>query len=77
MITHMTRGTIELDVGGRKVTVSGEAFLRGHGSPDFVAYRDLVVRWDDGEALTEADRDAVIDDLLASARARGITVEVE
>ena len=77
MITHMTRGSIELEVRGRKVTVSGEAFLPGHGSPDFVAYGDLLTAWDDGEALSEADRQAVLDDLRESAQARGITVEIE
>jgi hypothetical protein len=77
MITHMTRGSIELEVDGRRVTVNGEAFLPGHGSPDFVAYGDLLTAWDDGEALSEADKRAVLDDLRQSARARGITIEIE
>jgi hypothetical protein len=77
MIRRITRGAIELEVGGRSVTIHGEAFLRGHGSPDFVAYRDLLKAWDDGTSLTDGERESVIADLLASAKARGMTVEVE
>jgi hypothetical protein len=77
MITHMTRGSIELEVDGRKVTVNGEALLPGHGSPDFVAYGDLLSSWDDGEPLSDADKRTVLEDLRASAKARGITIEIE
>lgn len=78
MITNKTRAKIELSVGGRKVTIQGESFLRrGGGSPDFLAYRNSLVSWDDGEPLTEADKEAVLDDLLKSAEERGWTIEIE
>jgi len=73
----MTRGSVELSVGGRDVTMQGEAYARGHGSPDFVAYRNSLMQWDDGEALTETDKQAIIDDLLCDGRARGWSIEVE
>ena len=77
MIKHMTRGAVELSVGGRDVTMQGEAYLRGHGSPDFVAYRNTLTHWEDGAELTESDKQTIIDDLLSDAHARGWTIEVE
>lgn len=77
MITNLTRATVELSVDGRKVTMHGEAYLPGHGSPAFVAYRNTLRAWDDGTELTEPEKQAAIDDLLADAQARGWEIEVE
>ena len=38
ILTKLTRSAILFDLGGQACTMEGEAYLRGHGSPDFVAY---------------------------------------
>jgi len=77
VITATTRGTIDLLVKGRAVTIEGEAFLPGHGSPDFIAYKNSLRSWADGEPLTDDEKDAVLEDLRGSAEERGLTIEVE
>jgi hypothetical protein len=76
-ITNMTRGQINLSVNGRSICIPGEAFLRGYGSPDFLAYPSAVVQWDDGEKLTNEAREEVLKALLEAAKERNIAVELE
>lgn len=76
-ITHRTRGSIQLDIDGRAIEIPGEAFLQGHGSPDFLAYPGDVLRWDDGEKLTNEAREQVLQALLAAAKERGLVIELE
>ena len=76
MITNMTRGSIEVTVGGRTATVPGEAYPIESGPPTFEAYGKLLQAWDDGTEMTEAEKRAVLDDLRADARARGWEVAV-
>jgi hypothetical protein len=77
IITDMARGHITLSVDGRSIRVTGEAFLRGYGSPDFLAYSSDLVKWDDGERLTNEVREQVLKALLEAARERNILVELE
>jgi hypothetical protein len=77
VITNMARGHINLSVGGRSICIPGEAFLRGYGSPDFLAYPSEVLQWEDGEKLTNESREDVLKALLEAAKGGGITVELE
>jgi hypothetical protein len=76
-ITHRTRSSIQLEVDGRALTIPGEAFLPGLGSPEFLAYVSDLVRWDDGEKLMNDTREHVVQAFLAVAKADGIVVELE
>lgn len=77
IIVNMTRGHIDLSVDGRDIRIPGEAFLRGSGSPDFLAYVSDVVQWDDREKLTNESREHVLKGLLDAAREGNLTVELE
>jgi hypothetical protein len=75
MIVRMTRGHVDLDVAGRRVTVQGEAY-RGD-PPTFVAYRNTLTAWQDGTPLTPEERDTVLADLRAALADRGMALELE
>lgn len=77
MIVEFTRGHVRLEIDGRTVTIGGEAYLRGHGSPDFVAEQDTIKTWDDGSTVTDPELEMILADLLASATERGLTFEIE
>jgi hypothetical protein len=77
VIEHMSRSRLRQRVGGRTLTMDGEAYLPGHGSPDVVAYRSSMTRWDDGTPVTPDDRARIEDDLARSAAERGLTIELE
>jgi immunity protein 74 of polymorphic toxin system len=74
--TDAARSHLRLELAGRSATVQAEAFLPGHGSPDFVVHRRQVA-WDDGAPVEDGERDLIIETLLASAAERGLTVEIE
>jgi hypothetical protein len=79
MILEFHRGHILLQVKGKVVRIEGEALLPGHGSPDFVAYRNAMLRWEqpEGEPITEVERKE-IEELLAGELAKnGMSVEFE
>jgi len=76
-VVDMTPGSIRLRVGDRIVRIFGEAYLRGHGSPDFVAGVSLIKAWEDGSPVTDADREAITRTLKESATARRMTLEIE
>jgi hypothetical protein len=63
-------------VDGKSARVHGEAFLPGHGSPDFVLSHKQV-EWDDGSTVSDDDRELILQTLLRSADERGLTVEIE
>jgi hypothetical protein len=74
--TNLTRSHLRLQIDGRWVTASAEAFLTGHGSPDFVVIRDQI-EWDDRGAIDDQDRSRIVNTILASAAERGLRIEVE
>ncbi len=56
MIIEIARSYVRAEVDGRPVTIGGEAYLPGFGSPDFVIYKASVQRWDPpgtGELIDE------------------------
>jgi len=75
-IVNLTRGSVQVRVGGRAATVQGELLARARGRPEFVAYRKQV-SWDDGAPVTEDDREAILRALQDSARRQKIALEVE
>jgi hypothetical protein len=74
--TDLTRSYLRLVLDGRSATVRGEAYLPGHGSPDFVLFRKEV-EWDDGTAVNDDDRQWILQTLAASAEERGLALEIE
>jgi len=74
---ELTRSSLRIKVDGRSVTVEGEAYLPGYGSPDFVLYRESMLCWDDGEVMKEDDKSRVIDRILDEAQREGIEVTIE
>lgn len=70
-IVDSTRGSVTIEVDGRRATVQGEFYPIGSRGPTFEIYSKLLHTWDDGTALGDAGRQAVLDDLVAEARARG------
>jgi hypothetical protein len=80
VILNMTRSQLILTVGDEAVTIKGEACLRGHGSPDFVAYSNTISTWNqphDGDLIDDEIRKLIIERLLVDAKEQGITIEVE
>jgi hypothetical protein len=76
-ITHSTRSSITLEVDGRPVVLDAEAFLRGHGSPDFVVYSSSMLTWADGSAINSGDKERILEELRRSAAEKGWTIEIE
>ena len=80
MIKQLSRGTIVFEFEGKTVTLQGEGLLRGHGSPDYVIYRNSLIRWDpphEREPLDDATQQRLLDALLRSFADRDMTAEVE
>jgi hypothetical protein len=73
----ITRSSLELSVEGRRVTVDGEAFLPGYGSPDFVVYTNTILRWDDGQAIDAEAKRRILTHIEQECKTQGIQVEFE
>jgi len=73
----LTRSTLNVGVKGRTITVQGEAFLPGHGSPDFVVFSNTIERWDDGAQITDAEKREVLRQIEEEARSSGLHIEIE
>jgi hypothetical protein len=79
-ITEITRGHVRMDFGDKSVTVEGEAYARGYGSPDFVIYQNSIRRWDapcQDCLIDEATQREILDALKSEMLRKGIVVEVE
>lgn len=74
MIINMTRGHVDLDVEGRTIRLQGEGFHRG--PIDFLVITAQIRRWDDGAEVTDSERATILEDLQASAAARGLVIEI-
>jgi hypothetical protein len=66
---------MQLRVDGRLATVQGELLVATPGKPDFVASRHQVT-WDDGSAVSDADRAAILRVAQEAGRRRKLTVEI-
>jgi hypothetical protein len=80
MIIDITRGHVVFEFAGKRLTIQGEAYLPGHGSPDFVIYRNSIRRWDppDHEHLIDTEtREDILQALAREMRDSGMKVEIE
>lgn len=78
-VIDVARGHVRVRVGRRAATLQGEAFLPGHGSPDFELLPASFRHWDaphDTEVLGDAERERVVAGAAAALRARGMAVVV-
>ncbi len=74
---RLTRSSLQIVVAGRPVTVEGEAYLPGHGSPDFVAYENTIERWDDGQVISDEQRQEILRQIAEEAERQGLKIEIE
>lgn len=80
IITEMTRGHIRLKLGDKTVTIQGEMYLPGYGSPDFVAYGNTIQRWDphfESETIDDRTKGEILAALKNETAKKGLTIEVE
>ncbi len=80
MITEITRSHIRIRVGDRTVTIQGEAYLPGYGSPDFVIYENSIRHWDPPNENIEIDeitRKEILELLGKGLEKKKLTFEVE
>lgn len=61
-------------VGERSIRVSGEGLF--DGNPDFIIYSSGPMRWEDGEVLSESEKMAFLEKLVAEAARRGWKFEI-
>ena len=79
-LVEITRGHLWVKVGGKSITIYGEAFLRGYGSPDFVLYQNSIEKWDvpdDKENLTIIEKEQLIQFLKGEFSRGKILLEIE
>lgn len=68
-IDWVGRGLVIARVGDRTVRVGGE-YLVAH-DPDFLIYARTVTNWDDGAPISESERAALLDEVIAAASRNG------
>lgn len=79
-LIEITRGHLKVKAGAKGVTIYGEAFLRGHGSPDFLLYENSIEKWDvpnDQEGVTPAEKEQLIQFLKEEFSRRKMFLEIE
>jgi len=78
-ILELTRSHVKLRIGDRTVTIEGEAYMPGYGSPDFVVYMNTLQRWDppDGESIREDERTRILEVMRRGFAERNLSYEVE
>lgn len=74
---RLTRSTLHLEVGGRAVTLQGEALLPGKGNPEFIVYANTLERWDDGQMVTPLERRRILRAIEDEAALAGRRIEIE
>ena len=79
-LIELARGHLRVRDGAKCVTVFGEAFLRGYGSPDFVLYQNSIEKWDapnDRENVTSAEKERLVQFLKEEFTRRKMFLEIE
>jgi len=79
MILEITRGHIRMEIEGKKITILGEAYFRGSGSPDFVVYSNSIRNWDapDSGYIDKYTKEKIIRELYKSMKEKNMTIEIE
>jgi len=79
-LVEITHGHLRVKIGGKSITIYGEAFLRGYGSPDFVLYQNSIEKWDapdDKENLTLIEKKQLFQFLKEEFSRRKMRLEIE
>jgi len=79
-LIEITRGHLKVQAGAKGVTIYGEAFLRGYGSPDFLLFKNSIEKWDvpnDQEGVTPAEKEQLIQFLKEEFSRRKMFLEIE
>ena len=76
-LVESTRGHIILDIDGAVIEFQGEAFLRGHGSPDFVIYANEIYDKINDTHVEPQQAKPYLDALLVFAGQKGWKIEIE
>lgn len=72
----ISRSEMELDIDGRLATVSGEAHLPGYGGPNFVVFSKMAMTWEDGQPVSDEERQEILRRIPLEAEKAGLVVEV-
>lgn len=79
-LTEIARGHLRVKDGAKNVTVYGEAFLTGYGSPDFLLYQNSIKKWDapnNQEQMTTFEKKQLIQFLKEEFSRRKMLLEIE
>ena len=79
-LIETTRGHLRVRDGERTATIYGEAFLRGHGSPDFLVYSNSLDKWDppnDVEKIPDETKKKILQFLREEFMRKNMTLEIE
>lgn len=72
----MNRGSIHIAVGGRTIRLTGE-MMPSDNPVHFYADIKSIRTWDDGEPVSDTDRDLIIRDLPRFAQDRGLKLVLD
>jgi hypothetical protein len=78
-LVEIARGHVRVKDQDRSFTIYGEAFLRGHGSPDFLLYENSITRWDpphEHEAVSTTKKVSLLQFLQDEFSRRNMTLEI-
>jgi Immunity protein 74 len=73
----LSRGTFQVDINGRSVTGQGEPLVSEHGRPTYLVYSDTLVKWEDGGAVSDAERAAILHRIQEEAERGNWRAEME
>jgi len=79
-LVEITHGHLRVKIKGKSITIYGETFLRGYGSPDFVLYQNSIEKWDvpdDKENLTLIEKKQLIQFLKEEFSRRKMCLGIE
>lgn len=79
-LLEISRGHVVIEVNGKTIIIYCEALLRGHGSPDFIIYKDTMTNLDpphESELISGSTRAEILGFLCGGFKKMNITVEFE
>jgi hypothetical protein len=80
LVTEITRSHVRLQLADKTITIEGEGFARGYGSPDYVVYENSIQRWDppfEGLLIDDKTKAEILVELKTEMSRRGMVIEVE
>jgi hypothetical protein len=77
MIERMTPGRVTFSINGKRTSFEGEGFPHSPNGPYYLVYLNTIKTWADGTAITEQERDLVVDQFTKDASARGLNLQFE